>query len=81
MLEGTGHAGCLGLFWGKERDGCLGQHAGAGDSLACCDDDVAVAFGLPGKVDDRVLETVDDLDGDTLFFDTEDFEVCGERFL
>jgi hypothetical protein len=68
----------LELFGSEERHCSLGAHGGALNGFASGDEDEAVALGLPGKVDDGVLDGIDDFDGHALFADTEDFEIGGE---
>lgn len=65
------------LLGAEERGRGLGGHGGGTGRLGRRDDDKPVTLGLPGKVDDGVLDGVDDLDGDTLLLDTEDFQRRG----
>ena len=64
----------LGLLGAEEGNGCLGCHSRGADGLGCGDDDEAVALGLPGKVDDSILDSVNHLDRHTLLLDAEDLE-------
>lgn len=69
------------LFGGEERDGGLGENGGAAGGLAGGDGDETSSVGLPSKVDDGILETVDDFDGDTLLAHTENLQVGGHGLL
>jgi hypothetical protein len=71
----------LELLRGEEGNSGLGGNGGLDDNLAGCDEHEAVALGFPGKVDNGILDGVDDLDGDTLLTNTEDLEVGGKRLL
>ena len=72
-------AGALDLLRAEEGDGGLGRYGCGHDDLSRGDEDEAVALGLPGEVDDGVLDRVDDLDGNALFAHAEDFEVRRHR--
>ena len=73
------HAGALDLLRAEEGYRRLGGHGGGHDDLGRGDEHEAVPLGLPGEVDDGVLDRIDDLDGHALFPDAEDFEVGRER--
>ena len=74
-------AGALDLLRAEEGDGRLGRHGGRHDDLGRGDKDEAVALGLPGEVDDSVLDRVDHLDRHALLPHAEDFQVRRERLL
>ena len=80
VAEVTGGT-ALELLRGEEGNGRLGGDGSLDDNLAGCDEHEAVALGLPGKVDDGILDRVDDFDGDTLLANTEDLKVGGKRLL
>ena len=66
------------LFLGaKEGDSCLGRHGSSHDRFGSGDKDKSIAFGFPCKVDDGVLDRIDDFYRYTLFFDAEDLQICG----
>jgi hypothetical protein len=69
------------LFRAEEGDGSLGGHGGTNRHLTCGDENETVTLGLPGEVDDGILDGVNDLDGHTLFSDAEDLEVGGHGLL
>lgn len=64
----------LGLLGAEESDGGLGRHSGNANGLGGSDDGETVALGLPCKVDDCILDGVDNLDWNALLLDAEDFE-------
>lgn len=76
MLEVAG-VGSLGLLWAKEGHGCLGGHCGGSNRLCGADDGETVTLGLPCKVDDCILDSVNNLYGDTLLLDAENLESSG----
>lgn len=80
MLEVTG-VGTLGLLRAEKGDCRLGGDSCGTDRLGCGNDGETVTLGLPGKVDDGVLDGVDNLDRDTLLLDAEDLEGRGLRLL
>ena len=69
------------LFRAEEGDGSLGGYSSANRHLTCGDENETVTLGLPGEVDDGVLDGIDDLNGHTLFSNTENLEVGGHRLL
>lgn len=80
MLE-VAHGRALGLLRAEEGDRGLGRDRCWPRRLRGCDDDKPVALGLPGKVDDGVLDGVDDLDRYPLFLDSEDLQGGSLRLL
>jgi hypothetical protein len=65
------------LFRAEERDGSLGGYGGTNRYLTSGDENETVTLGLPGEVDDSVLDGVNNLDRHTLFSNAEDLEVGG----
>lgn len=65
------------LLWAEEGDRGLGRHGGTDGHLTGGDENETVTLRLPGEVDDGVLDGINNLNGDTLFSDTEDLEVGG----
>lgn len=65
------------LLRAEEGDGGLRRHGGTDRYLTGSDENETVTLGFPSEVDDSVLDGVDDLNGHTLFSDTEDLEVGG----
>lgn len=65
----------LDLLGAEEGNRCLGRDGGTDGHLAGGDEDKTVTLGLPGKVDNSVLDGINNLDGHTLLLDAEDFEV------
>lgn len=80
MLE-VAHVLTLGLLGTEEGNGSLGRDGSDTHGLGCGDDGEAVALRLPGKVNDGVLDGVDNFNGDTLFLDAEDLKSGGLRLL
>jgi hypothetical protein len=80
QLEVT-NAVTLDLLGTEEADGSLGWLSRALRDFACGDENETVALGLPSEVDNCVFDTVDDLNGDTLLANAEDFEVGGHALL
>jgi hypothetical protein len=71
----------LDLLGAEEGNCCLGRHSGGSHWLGCSDDDKPITFGLPGKVNNGVLDRVDHLDGDALLPDAENLERSSHRLL
>lgn len=69
------------LFRAEEGDGSLGRNSSTNRDLTSGDEDEAVTLGLPGEVDDGVLDGIDNLDWHTLLLDAEDLEVGGHGLL
>jgi hypothetical protein len=69
------------LLGGEERDGSLGSDGSALWGLAVCDSNETGSIGLPGKVNNGVLETVNNLNGHTLFANTENLQVGSHGLL
>lgn len=78
MLE-VADSRAFALLRAEEGHGGLGRDCGLGHRLRRCDYDEPITFGLPGKVNDGVLDRVHNLDGHTLFLYPEDLERCGLR--
>lgn len=67
----------FGLFGAEEGNRRLGGNSGGANGLSRRDGDESVTLGLPRKVDDCVLDGVDNLDGDTLLLDAENLQSGG----
>lgn len=80
MLE-VAHVLALGLLGAEEGNGSLGRDGGDADRLGCGDDGEAVTLGLPSKVNDSVLDGVDNLNRHTLLLHAEDLKSGGLRLL
>jgi hypothetical protein len=80
VTEVTGGT-ALELLRGEEGNSGLGGNGSLDDNLAGCDEHEAVALGFPGKVDNGILDGVDNLDGDALLTNAEDLQVGGKRLL
>lgn len=63
------------LLRGKERHSCLGCDGSTCRGFSRGDDDKTATVGFPSEVDHGVLEHIDNLDRNTLFTHTENFEV------
>lgn len=75
-------AGGAALFLrSEERDRSLRGNGDAGGGLAISDNDETGSIGLPSKVDDSVLKTVNNLNGNTLLAHAENLEVGGHGLL
>lgn len=69
------------LLRGEERDGGLGCNGSTSNGFSSGNGDETVTVRFPGEVDNSVLETVDNLDRNTLLAHAENLEVGGERLL
>lgn len=69
------------LFRCEERDSGLGRNGSTSNGFSGGNGDESVTVGFPGEVDHGILETVDNLDRNTLLAHAENFEVGGERLL
>jgi hypothetical protein len=78
-LEVAGGAALL--LGGKERNRSLRGNGSAGRVLASVDQNETRTVGLPSKVDDGVLEAVDNLHGNTLLAHSENLQVGSQRLL
>lgn len=80
MLEVTNGI-TLGLFGAEERNGGLGRDGGSSWGFWRSDNNKAVSLGLPGKVNNSVLDRVDNFDRNALLLYTENLEGSSLRFL
>lgn len=71
----------LGLLGTEEGDGGLWWYGSTSGDLAGSDQDEAVALGLPSKVDNGVLDGINNLNRHALFPDAENLEVGSQRLL
>jgi len=71
----------LGLFRAVERDLRLGGHRCRYRRLRRRDENEPVALGLPGKVDDRILDRGHHLQRHTFFLEAENLQRCLEKLL
>jgi hypothetical protein len=79
QLEVTG---CVTLLLRcEERDGSLRANGGALWCLAVCDSNESGSIGLPGKVNDGILQAVNNLNGNTLLANAENLQVGGHGLL
>lgn len=67
----------LGLLRAEESDGSLGSNGGRTRGLGGGDDGKSISLGLPGKVNDCVLDGVNDFHGNTLLLDAENLQRRG----
>ena len=73
VLEVADHR-AFGLFRAEESSRGLGGNSRGSDRLRGGDDSEAIALRLPSKVDDGILDCVNNLDRNTLLLDTEDLQ-------
>lgn len=78
-LEVTGSAALL--LCSEELDTGLGGSGRTGRVLTGGDSDEAGSIGLPGEVNNGVLQVVNNLNGNTLLLDAENLQVGSHRLL